>query len=95
MGPFDYRSVARAVPTAGSTFRARHLTMWHMKRTVATILWLFSAWYAGSTLSAFMGVPDLLGPIFGIATAMIVGLDPRHTIWYERASATRGPASPA
>jgi hypothetical protein len=59
--------------------------MLDMKRLLAAALWLYAVWYAGSMISAIFGVPDLLGPVLGIAAGLIVGVDPRHLIW------SRGP----
>ena len=52
-----------------------------MKRFAAAALWFYAAWYAGSTLSAFAGVPDLAGPALGLVAGLFVGLDPTHRIW--------------
>ncbi len=55
--------------------------MLDMKRLLAATLWFYAAWYAGSLLAAVIGVPDLIGPVVGIAAGLIVGVDPRHLIW--------------
>jgi hypothetical protein len=60
------------------------------KRVLATVLWGYTMWYAGSMIALFMGVPDALGPVLGAASAAIVGLDPRNVIW---TSAGRTPAA--
>ena len=52
-----------------------------MKRIAVTGLWLYSFWYLGSMVSFMLGVPDLLGPLLGIAAGAVVGRDPRHVIW--------------
>jgi hypothetical protein len=51
-----------------------------MKRLVASVLWFYCGWYAGSLAAALIGTPDL-GLIVGIAAGLFVGLDPRHLIW--------------
>ena len=58
-----------------------------MKRFVAATLWLYAFWYIGSTISVIMGMPDLLGPVLGIAAGLIVGIDPRRVIWRRTARA--------
>ena len=63
-----------------------------MKRLLAAALWLYAVWYAGSLVSAILGVPDLIGPVVGIAAGVIVGVDPRHLIW---SRTPRMAASPA
>ena len=65
----------------GSTDRGRPSMMTPMKRFAAAALWFYAAWYAGSTIAALMGVPDVLGPVLGLTAGLIVGLDPRHLIW--------------
>ena len=45
------------------------------------MLWAYALWYLGSMISAFLGTPDLLGPILGISGGLIVGLDPKHLLW--------------
>jgi putative effector of murein hydrolase LrgA (UPF0299 family) len=55
--------------------------MVHMKRFAAAALWLFAFWYLGSMIASLMGVPDLLGPVLGLAAGLIVGIDPRRVIW--------------
>jgi putative effector of murein hydrolase LrgA (UPF0299 family) len=64
-----------------------------MKRLVAGALWFYAFWYLGSVVSSVLGIPDLLGPIVGVAAGMIVGLDPRHIIWRKPSAATQ--AAPA
>jgi hypothetical protein len=51
-----------------------------MKRLVASVLWFYSCWYAGSMVASLVGLPDF-GPIVGIAAGLFVGFDPRHLIW--------------
>jgi len=62
-----------------------------MKRIAAAGLWFYASWYLGSAVATLLGVPDLLGPVLGIAAAAVVGIDPRRVIWVRRA----GPAPTA
>ncbi len=59
-----------------------------MKRFAVATLWLYAFWYLGSTVAAFAGVPDLLGPVLGLAAGLIVGIDPRRMIWVRPAGTT-------
>ncbi len=45
-------------------------------RFVAAGLWLFASLYAGSMLHAIAGVPELVGPGFGLMTAAGILLRP-------------------
>jgi len=63
-----------------------------MKRIAAATLWFYAFWYLGSMITGFMGTPDLLGPVLGLAAGLIVGLDPRHLLWSRRASVGRSAA---
>lgn len=58
-----------------------------MKRLLATALWTYALWYLGAAISLVFGLPDLLGPILGLATGLLVGLDPRHVFWHRPAHA--------
>ena len=55
------------------------------KRVAAGVLWFLAGWYAGGYISLFLGVPELLGPILGIACAAIFAGDPLGVIWTARA----------
>ena len=59
------------------------------KRILATFLWFYAGWYAGAILAEMLGVSPLLGPIIGMAAAILVAGDPRRIIWTSR------PALPA
>ncbi len=63
------------------------------KRTLATILWFYAAWYAGAMVAHVLGLSAVLGPILGTAAAAIVAGDPRRIIWTRPAtsSAAAGP----
>ncbi|TAK00724.1 MAG: hypothetical protein EPO36_07590 [Chloroflexota bacterium] len=52
-----------------------------MKRIAAAALWFYAFWYLGSMIAALLGVPDLLGPVLGLAAGVVVGIDPRRLIW--------------
>jgi len=52
------------------------------KRVIATVLWFYAGWYAGAMTAELFGISVALGPIFGVAAAAIIGLDPRHLIWH-------------
>jgi hypothetical protein len=54
------------------------------KRLLAAFLWFYSGWYAGAMLAEFIGVNALLGPIIGVAAAVLVVGDPRRIIWTPR-----------
>lgn len=59
------------------------------KRVAAFCLWSFTTWYAFAYLAAYFGIPELLGPIVGVAVGTYVALDPRGRIWkVKRAVAT-------
>jgi hypothetical protein len=65
-----------------------------MKRLVAAGLWGYALWYLGSMISAVLAVPDLLGPVIGLAGGLIVGIDHRHLIWVrDSAKLGAGPAT--
>jgi hypothetical protein len=60
-----------------------------MKRIAVTALWLYAFWTLGSAVAFFAGLPDLLGPVLGVAAGLIVGIDPRRLIWSRRVSNDR------
>ncbi len=51
------------------------------KRVLASILWFYAMWYAGSLIAELFGLSAALGPIMGAAAGLIVGVDPRRIIW--------------
>jgi hypothetical protein len=51
------------------------------KRVAAGVLWLFAGWYLGAFVAWMLGVSDLLGPILGIAAAVLIAGDPFQVIW--------------
>lgn len=54
------------------------------KRVLATFLWFYTGWYAGSLLAELLGINPLLGPIIGIAAGILIVSDPRQIIWSTR-----------
>jgi putative effector of murein hydrolase LrgA (UPF0299 family) len=52
-----------------------------MKRFVAGFLWFFALWYLGAVVASILNVPDVVGPIVGLAAGVLVAVDPRHVIW--------------
>ena len=46
------------------------------KRILAGVLWLFAGWYIGNILAFYFGISDLLGPILGVAAALVIAGDP-------------------
>jgi hypothetical protein len=51
------------------------------KRTLAAVLWFYTAWYAGAIVAHMVGVSAALGPILGTAAAVVIAGDPRGLIW--------------
>jgi hypothetical protein len=49
------------------------------KRILIAALWLFAGWYGGAYAVAFLGLPDLVAPLAGIAAAFIVTMLPLHS----------------
>lgn len=45
------------------------------------MLWLMSIGWALNFISAYGGLPQVIGPIVALAIAMFVGVDPLHLIW--------------
>jgi hypothetical protein len=66
------------------------------KRIAAGVLWLFAGWYLGNIVAFFLGISDMLGPILGIAAAVVVAGDPLGRIWTgsaQRVTVERGPVT--
>jgi hypothetical protein len=55
-----------------------------LKRLLASVLWFYATWYGWSILADMTGLPDMLGPVLGLALAAFIGLDPMHRIWTRR-----------
>jgi hypothetical protein len=51
------------------------------KRILAGVLWLFAGWYIGNILAFYFGISDLLGPILGVAAALVIAGDPLRVVW--------------
>jgi hypothetical protein len=49
-----------------------------MRRVVATILWFYVGWYAGNMVAELIGVTPYLGPVVGVALALVALGDPRR-----------------
>lgn len=62
------------------------------KRIAAGILWFLAAWYAGAWIALLLGVPEILGPILGIAAAAVFAGDPLGIIWVRPAPIVELPA---
>ena len=58
------------------------------KRLIAGVLWLFAGWYLGNIVAFQLGLSDLLGPVLGIAAAVLVAGDPFGLIWDRAAART-------
>lgn len=54
------------------------------KRLAAAMLWFLAAWYLGAWVALLLGVSALLGPILGIAAAVLFAGDPLGIIWVRR-----------
>lgn len=63
-------------------------------RITSAFLWFFVGWYAGAFLAEFTGVSPVLGPIIGLATAVLLVGDPLRVIWSRR-TGERTPAMDA
>ncbi len=57
-----------------------------LKRMVTALLWLCAAWTFGGMLSAFAGIPSLVGPVLGVVIAAVVWWDPAGWLWAPRPS---------
>ena len=51
------------------------------KRLLSAALWFYTGWYAGSFLAAFLGVPEVVGPLIGAAAAALFAGDPCEIFW--------------
>jgi hypothetical protein len=51
-------------------------------------------WYAGAMIAQVFGLSVALGPILGIASAVIIAVDPRHVIW-SKPTRTSNDSAPA
>jgi Na+/H+ antiporter NhaC len=51
------------------------------KRILAASLWLFAGWYVGTAIAVFLGLPEVVGLLPGIAMAAFVAADPMRRLW--------------
>ncbi len=54
------------------------------KRIAAAALWFLSGWTVGNVFAMLVGVPEVVGPILGLAAAALVAGDPLGIIWVKR-----------
>jgi hypothetical protein len=66
--------------------RAGRILAGMIKRTIAGILWFFTAWTAWTFVAYAVGWPGTLGVVIGVAVAGVVVVDPWHRIWDRRAA---------
>jgi len=60
-----------------------------LKRVLAALLWFYAGWYAGAAIAFTLALPDLLGPVLGVAAAVLVAGDPRGIFWSRNSSTPR------
>jgi hypothetical protein len=51
------------------------------KRVLAGCLWFYASWYGWAILAEFTGLPEVVGPILGVAAAVLFAGDPLGRIW--------------
>ena len=56
------------------------------KRVLAALLWFYGGWCLGAMIAFVLGISGLLGPVLGVAGAILIAGDPRHVIWPRKAS---------
>jgi len=61
------------------------------KRALAAVLWFYAGWYAGNLIAAVVAVPDVFGPILGVAAAGLFAWDPRGIFWRHAPTPTATP----
>jgi hypothetical protein len=54
------------------------------KRVVATVLWFYAGWAFGAMIAFVTGLSAVLAPVLAVASAGMVGFDPRHLFWTPR-----------
>lgn len=52
-----------------------------VKRLASATLWFIATGWAFNYLSAFIGMPSILGLVLSGAVAAFVGFDPLHVVW--------------
>lgn len=65
------------------------------KRVLAGILWFFATWYAWNIFASFAGLSEVAGPILGLATGLLLAVDPLGRIWSVPAADTAKADVPA
>jgi membrane associated rhomboid family serine protease len=55
-----------------------------VKRIVAGVLWFLAIWSAGNFVGGVVGLPEVVGPILGLAVGVLVVVDPGRQIWSKR-----------
>jgi hypothetical protein len=51
------------------------------KRALGSLLWFAASWFGFEILWSVTGVPRMLGPMLGLAVALLVATDPAGRIW--------------
>ena len=59
-----------------------------VKRAACALLWLIAVGWAFNFISAYAGVPQVIGTVIAVATAAFVAVDPLHLIWPQVARST-------
>lgn len=63
-----------------------------LKRLVTIALWFLLGWTLGAFLVWAIGAPEILGPMLGLAAALIVAVLPRAALaWSAHGPAKTGP----
>jgi hypothetical protein len=68
------------------------------KRIVIATLWLFAGWYGGAYAVAYLGLPDVVAPLVGVAAACfvtVVLLYPTRSAEEAPVADRAGPTGPA
>jgi hypothetical protein len=94
LGAFRHRIVVGGTNESLPGARARGILGGMIKRTVAGILWFFTAWSAWTLLAYAVGWPGTLGVVVGAAVAGVVVVDPWRRIWDRRAAVPVANAEP-
>jgi len=54
-------------------------------RVVVAVLWFWAGWALGNILAFCLGISPALGPLLGAALCGLIGGDPFHLIWWQKA----------
>ncbi len=60
-------------------------------RFVSGVLWFISGWFVAGTIAINFGINQAVGPLVGIAWAVLVVVDPKDVVW--RVGKGRSPAA--